>query len=122
MKNKMLDKIIIGADRIAANGDTANKIGSYSLSILAKYHNIPLYIAAPYSTIDMSLKSGDQIPIEERDKKEIIYYRDCQIAPEDVDVFNPAFDVVPHENITAIITDKGIIYPPFEENLKNYFK
>lgn len=122
MKNKMIDKIIIGADRIAANGDTANKIGSYSLSILAKYHNIPLYIAAPYSTIDMSLKSGDQIPIEERDKKEIIYYRDCQIAPEDVDVFNPAFDVVPHENITAIITDKGIIYPPFEENLKNYFK
>ncbi|CCJ34106.1 S-methyl-5-thioribose-1-phosphate isomerase [Caloramator australicus] len=118
MKLGLIDAIIVGADRIAANGDTANKIGTYSLSVLAKAHSIPFYIAAPYSTFDLNIKSGAEIPIEERSHEEVRQIFNVRIAPENVKVFNPSFDVTPNENITAIITDKGVIYPPFEENIK----
>jgi methylthioribose-1-phosphate isomerase len=117
MQSGKVDAVIVGADRIAANGDSANKIGTYSLSVLAKHHGIPFYIAAPYSTVDFSLKSGDEIPIEERGDDEVRHFGHRLTAPENVKVFNPAFDVAPHENITAIITEKGIIRPPFRENL-----
>jgi methylthioribose-1-phosphate isomerase len=111
IRNKKVTKIIVGADRIASNGDTANKIGTYGLAILAKYHNIPFYIAAPSSTIDYNIKSGRDIPIEERDRKEIIYTGTKQTAPKHVKVYNPAFDVTPNELITAIITEKGVFDP-----------
>jgi methylthioribose-1-phosphate isomerase len=119
MKLGLIDAVIVGADRIAANGDTANKIGTYSLSILAKEHGIPFYIAAPYTTFDLKISSGDEIPIEEREKDEVRKVFDRRVAPEAVKVFNPAFDVTPHENITAIITDRGIITPPYIENIKS---
>lgn len=117
MKSGKVDAIIVGADRIAANGDSANKIGTYSLSILAKAHNIPFYIAAPFSTIDFSIKTGAEIPIEERDPEEVRNFGARMTAPKNVKVFNPAFDVAPNENITAIITEKGIVTAPFAENL-----
>lgn len=118
MKQKKVDKVIVGADRIASNGDTANKIGTYSLSVLAKAHNVEFYIAAPYSTIDFNIKNGSQIPIEERKKEEVLGYKDCIWAPKDANVYNPAFDVTDNENITGIITERGVIYPPYEINLK----
>ncbi|SEF90486.1 methylthioribose-1-phosphate isomerase [Caloramator fervidus] len=118
MKLGLIDAVIVGADRIAANGDTANKIGTYALSVLAKAHKIPFYVAAPYSTFDLNIKNGDEIPIEERNHDEVRKIFDVKIAPENVKVFNPSFDITPHENITAIITDRGIIYPPYEENIK----
>ncbi len=114
MKEGRINKIIVGADRIASNGDSANKIGTYGLALLAKAHNIPFYIAAPFSTLDLSLKNGSEIPIEERNSREIWCPRGLQIAPENVKVYNPAFDVTPAELITAIITDKGIMYPPYD--------
>ncbi|BCS81183.1 S-methyl-5-thioribose-1-phosphate isomerase [Anaerocellum diazotrophicum] len=117
MKLGKIDCVIVGADRIALNGDTANKIGTYSLSVLAKQHGIPFYIAAPVSTIDFNIKSGLEIPIEERSEDEIRFFNGKKIVPDESKVFNPAFDVTPAENITAIITDKGIIFPPFEENI-----
>ncbi len=107
MKNKQIDAIIIGADRIAKNGDTANKIGSYSLSVLAKHHNIPFYIAAPYTTFDNNIKNGEKIPIEERKKDEITSPYNIPIT-QDYPVYNPSFDIVPREHITNYITDKGI--------------
>jgi len=113
-----IDCIIVGADRIASNGDTANKIGTYSLSVLAKEHHIPFFVAAPVSTIDFSLKSGRDIPIEERKSEELTHIKGIQIAPEGIKVMNPAFDVTPAKYITAIITEKGVIHPPFPENLK----
>ncbi len=116
-----IDKIIVGADRIAANGDTANKIGTYSLSILAKEHNIPFYVAAPLSTIDIKIPDGSKIPIEERSPQEVTYLSGKRIAPEGVEVANPAFDVTPNKNITAIITEKGIIKPPFADGIKGLF-
>ncbi|MEZ0536058.1 S-methyl-5-thioribose-1-phosphate isomerase [Caldicellulosiruptoraceae bacterium PP1] len=119
MKLGKIDCVIVGADRIAANGDTANKIGTYSLSVLAKHHNIPFYIAAPLSTFDLKIKSGQEIPIEERPKDEIRFFNGKQIVPNNSDIFNPSFDVTPAENITAIITEKGIIYPPYEINIKS---
>lgn len=118
MSRGTIRKVITGADRIAANGDAANKIGTYSLAILAKEHKIPFYVAAPLSTIDLSLSSGDEIPIEERDANEVTHFGDCQVAPEKVEVVNPAFDVTPAKYITAIITEKGIIKPPFKDSLK----
>lgn len=118
MKNKWVQAVITGADRITKNGDTANKIGTYSLSILAKEHNIPFFIAAPLSTIDFDMETGEEIPIEQRSAEEVIYFGEKQIAPSHVAVFNPAFDVTPHQNITAIITEKGVAYPPFSESLK----
>ncbi len=109
MKQGGIDLVIVGADRIAANGDTANKIGTYTLAVLAREHGIPLYVAAPTSTIDTSLASGDEIPIEERRPEEVTRFRGVCTAPEGVCAANPAFDVTPHRYITAIITEKGII-------------
>ena len=108
IKNKGVTKIIVGADRIARNGDAANKIGTYNLAVLAKYHDIPFYIAAPSSTIDKNIKSGRGIPIEERQAEEIIYAGSKQTAPIHAKVYNPAFDVTPHSLISGIITEKGI--------------
>ncbi|MCE5212231.1 MAG: S-methyl-5-thioribose-1-phosphate isomerase [Deltaproteobacteria bacterium] len=108
-----IDKIIVGADRIAANGDTANKIGTYSLAVLARAHHIPFYIAAPVSTIDFSLKTGEGIPIEERKSEEVTHFSGVCSAPGKIKVYNPAFDVTPARLITAIITEKGILQKPF---------
>ena len=120
IRDGKIDAIIVGADRIAINGDTANKLGTFPLSVIAKTYRVPMYIAAPVSTIDFNTSDGKGIPIEERAKSEVIDPLDngMLIAPEEIDVFNPSFDVTPHENITAIITEKGIIRPPFEENIK----
>ena len=114
MKLGRIDGVVVGADRIAMNGDVANKIGTYSVSVLAKAHGIPMYVAAPTSTIDFSIKSGDEIIIEERDTHEISHIAGVQIAPDGIRMENPAFDVTPHQNITAIITEKGVIYPPYD--------
>jgi len=119
MGQGMIDMVITGADRIAANGDTANKIGTYTLAVLAKSHNIPFYIAAPSSTFDLSLTSGDEIPIEERSADEITHPWGQQLAPLETKVYNPAFDVTPHEYITAIITEVGVVRPPFIEGLRD---
>jgi methylthioribose-1-phosphate isomerase len=113
MSRGEVDAVIVGADRIAANGDTANKIGTYGLAVLAQYHKIPFYVAAPMSTVDLSMASGQKIPIEERDHDEVRKIRGQYITMPDVKVFNPAFDVTPGKLITAIITETGIIRPPF---------
>jgi methylthioribose-1-phosphate isomerase len=110
--------VVVGADRIAANGDVANKIGTYSVAVLARENNIPFYVAAPISTLDLSLKSGDKIPIEERNEREVTHVRDAQLAPAGVSVANPAFDVTPHRYITAIITERGVARAPFVDSLK----
>ena len=112
MSRKEIDCVVVGADRIAKNGDAANKIGSYSLAVLAKFHNIPYYVAAPSSTFDMTLKNGSEIEIEERPAKELVNIGKKKIAPVGVKVFNPAFDVIPFRLITAIITEKGVFNPP----------
>jgi len=117
MQQGKINKIIVGADRIATNGDTANKIGTYSLAVLARYHNIPFYVAAPTSTIDFEIVEGSQIPIEERSAAEIKYWKEHQIVPEKAEVENPAFDITPNSLITAIITEQGILYPPFREKI-----
>ena len=118
MKRGEIDCVIVGADRIAANGYTANKIGTYTLAVLANAHGIPFYVAAPTTTIDLSLTSGYQIPIEERSPEEVTHIRGVAIAPVGVRAANPAFDVTPHSYITAIITEKGIIRAPYTEGLK----
>ncbi len=118
MKTGKVDAVVVGADRIAANGDAANKIGTYMVAVLAKRHDIPFYVAAPISTLDLTLKSGDEIPIEQRDGKEVTHIREHQLAPEGVDVQNPAFDVTPNELIAAIITDKGVARAPYGESLR----
>lgn len=120
MSKGMVDAVVVGADRIALNGDVANKIGTYSLSILARFHNIPFYVAAPISTIDNNCPSGDLIPIERRDIREVTHILGNKIAP-DVEVLNPAFDVTPNENISAIITENGVAKAPFSESLKKFF-
>lgn len=107
--------VIVGADRIAANGDVANKIGTYSLSVLAKHHKIPFYVAAPESTLDTKCKSGNEIPIEERNKKEVSHLGENRIAA-DVDIINPAFDITPNENISSIITNKGVFKTPLKND------
>jgi len=117
MKQGKIDGVVVGADRITANGDVANKIGTYSVSVLAKAHGIPMYVAAPTSTIDFNMKSGDEIVIEERDCREISHICGIQVAPDGVAMENPAFDVTPHQNVTAIITEKGVIYPPYDINI-----
>lgn len=122
MSKGMIDAIIVGCDRVAANGDTANKIGTYGVAVLAKHHNIPFYIAGPTSTIDMNAKTGDDIPIEERNELEVSCGFGRRTAPEGVKVFNPAFDVTPSELITAIITEKGILKQPYSESLKKLFE
>jgi len=117
MRKGEIEALITGADRIARNGDTANKIGTYSVAILAKEHGLPFYVAAPLSTIDFSLKDGDTIPIEERDPEEVKRFEGHLITPPHIEVRNPAFDMTPAEYITAIITEKGIAEPPFERSL-----
>lgn len=121
MKQGKIDLVVVGADRITSQGDVANKIGTYGVAILAKHHGIPFYVAAPTSTIDMSLNNGDEIPIEERDHDEVRRIGGVQIAPAGVKVYNPAFDVTPHELVTAIITEAGVVKPPFNEGLQKIF-
>jgi methylthioribose-1-phosphate isomerase len=121
MKKGLIHLVIVGADRISANGDVANKIGTYSLAVLAKAHGIPFYVAAPLATVDLSLGNGDGIPIEERDTREVTHPLGREIAPEGVRVWNPAFDVTPHEYITAIITERGVAQEPFATSLKGLF-
>src|SRR6266699_2884173 len=118
MKQGKVDCVIVGADRIAANGDTANKIGTYMVAVLAKQHNIPFYVAAPNSTIDLAIATGDDIPIEERDAREVTHVRDQQLAPDGINVHNFAFDVTPNELIAAIITDRGVARAPYTDSLK----
>ncbi|MEA3460100.1 MAG: S-methyl-5-thioribose-1-phosphate isomerase, partial [Chloroflexota bacterium] len=118
MRTGRVDIVIVGADRVAANGDVANKIGTYKLAVLAKENGIPFYSVAPTSTIDLSIASGDEIPIEERDPAEVTNVGGVRIAPEGVRVYNPAFDVTPHRYITGIVTEKGIVYPPFRRDLR----
>lgn len=117
IRDRKVDLVIVGADRIALNGDTANKIGTYMISQLAKDFNIPFYIAAPLSTVDFDIQSGEEIVIEERDPMEVTHVGDVRVAPEGIKVFNPAFDITPWENITGIITEKGIARPSYKENL-----
>jgi methylthioribose-1-phosphate isomerase len=117
MQQGKIDKIIVGADRIAANGDTANKIGTYSLAVLACAHRIPFYVAAPQSTIDVSLKTGVAIPIEERKNEEVTHFKGVRSAPAGTKVYNPAFDVTPARFITAIITEKGILTKPYRASI-----
>lgn len=121
MSKGMINMVVVGADRIAANGDTANKIGTYTVAIAAKYHNVPFYIAAPLSTIDISIKSGKEIPIEERSHEEVTHINGNWICAKDVNIINPGFDVTPHELITGIITEKGILKPDFEASIRNAF-
>jgi methylthioribose-1-phosphate isomerase len=118
MKSGKVDCVVVGADRIAANGDTANKIGTYMVAVLAKQNNIPFYVAAPVTTLDLSLSSGEQIPIEERDAREITHFGTHQLGPDGVKVQNPAFDITPSELISAIITDKGVARSPYSESLR----
>lgn len=122
MSKGLIDAVIVGCDRVAANGDTANKIGTYGLAVLAKAHNIPFYIAGPTSTIDMDTPSGKEIPIEERKPEEITCGLGRRTAPLGVKTYNPAFDVTPHELITAIITEKGVVKPPYDIGLKKLFE
>ncbi len=121
MRQGKIDMIFAGADRIASNGDTANKIGTYSLAVLAKHHGIPFYVVAPFSTFDLQIKSGKEIPIEQRSPQEVTQIAGISIAPKGVKVYNPAFDVTDHALITSIVTEKGIIYPPFKKNIKKLF-
>jgi methylthioribose-1-phosphate isomerase len=117
MKQGKVDCVVVGADRIAANGDTANKIGTYMVAVLAKQHKVPFYVAAPISTIDLSIASGEQIPIEERDTREVTHVGGHQLAPQGVEARNFAFDVTPNELIAAIITDRGVARQPYTESL-----
>ncbi|CAK7073000.1 MAG: Methylthioribose-1-phosphate isomerase [Desulfovibrio sp.] len=118
MQKGMVDRIVVGADRIAANGDTANKIGTYSVAVLAKEHGVPFYVAAPFSTIDPQTPNGAAIPIEERDDAEVAEIGGVRVMPHGVNAYNFAFDVTPAKYITAIITEKGVLYPPFSEAIK----
>lgn len=122
MKKGMIDMVCVGADRIAANGDAANKIGTYTLAIAAKYHNIPFYVAAPLSTIDISIHSGDEIPIEERSREEVTHINGKIICAPDVKVINPGFDVTPNELITGIITEVGILRPDYKKSIAEAFQ
>ena len=122
MKTGKVDVIVVGTDRVASNGDVANKIGTYMVAVLAKRHNIPFYVACPLSTIDLSITSGDDIPIEERAADEVTGYRDYQWASEGVSVRNPAFDITPAELVSGLITEKGIIYNPNLKKISKLFK
>ncbi|WP_161820936.1 S-methyl-5-thioribose-1-phosphate isomerase [Sporotomaculum syntrophicum] len=112
-----VDLVIVGADRITANGDVANKIGTYSVAVLAKEHGLPFYVAAPMSTFDLNLAGGQEIPIENRDEREVTHFAGHPVAPAGVKVWNPAFDVTPHPLVTAIITDRGVARPPYTKTL-----
>lgn len=118
MKLGKIDCVVVGADRIASNGDAANKIGTYSVAVLAKENNLPFYVAAPISTLDLNIETGEQIPIEERSELEVSHIKGIQLSPDGISIANPAFDVTPNRYISAIITEKGIARPPFKESLK----
>jgi len=118
MKLGRISCVVVGADRIAANGDVANKIGTYSVAVLARENNVPFYVAAPVSTLDLTMESGDEIPIEERPSREVTHVRDVALAPAGIQIANPAFDVTPNRYVAAIITEKGIARPPFRESLQ----
>lgn len=122
MKKGGVQAVVVGSDRIAANGDVANKIGTYMVAVLAKRHGIPFYVAAPLSTVDMNCPTGDEIPIEERDTREITHVKDVQLAPEGIGVSNYAFDVTPNDLVTAIITEKGVARAPYIESLRKQFE
>jgi len=122
MRAGEIDVVVVGADRIAANGDTANKIGTYTVAVLAHEHKIPFYVAAPLSTIDLSTPDGDHIPIEERDRREITHLGSARLTPEGANIRNPAFDVTPNRYIAGIITEKGIFRPPYSESLPQAFE
>ncbi len=122
MRNHEVDCVMVGADRIVANGDIANKIGTYTLAVLAQMHGVPFYVVAPSSTIDMACHNGDDIPIEERSPDEVTCINQTRVAPDGINAAHPAFDVTPHELITAIITERGVLYPPFDVTLRNQFK
>jgi methylthioribose-1-phosphate isomerase len=117
MRQGLIDAVIVGADRIAANGDVANKIGTYVVAVLARQHEIPFYVAAPFSTLDLSVPDGSHIPIEQRDPAEVTHIGGVRVVPDGVGVFNPAFDVTPHEFVSAVITDRGVAKPPYIETL-----
>ena len=121
MNKGMIDMVVVGADRIAANGDTANKIGTYTVAIAAKYHNIPFYIAAPLSTIDTSIATGKEIPIEERSREEVTHINGKRICAEGINIINPGFDVTPNELISGIITEKGILRPDYKKSIAEVF-
>src|SRR5579863_29666 len=118
MKSGRIKAVVVGADRIAANGDAANKIGTYNVAILAREHGIPFYVAAPWSTIDLATATGDGIPIEERSAREVTHHAGTQLTPHGVDICNPAFDVTPNKYVSAIITERGVLRAPFSESLK----
>ena len=118
MEKVEIDGVFVGADRIASNGDTANKIGTYSLAVLAKHHHVPFYVAAPLSTVDYETESGSDIPVEERSPDEVTRIKDVQFTVEDIDVTTPAFDVTPAELIHGIITEKGVAKYPYKESLE----
>jgi methylthioribose-1-phosphate isomerase len=118
MRSGKVQKVVVGADRIAANGDTANKIGTYQVALCAKAHGIPFYVAAPFSTVDLALPDGGGIPIEQRDENEVLHAMGVRTAPTGVSAYNPAFDVTPSELIAAIVTDRGVAFPPLAANLE----
>ena len=118
LNTHQIDAVLVGSDRIAANGDVANKIGTYSLAVLARRHSVPFYVVAPYSTLDLSLSSGAEIPIEQRDPAEVTRFGGFQTTPEGVGAFNPAFDVTPAELVTGIVTEKGVFRAPYEESFR----
>jgi methylthioribose-1-phosphate isomerase len=118
MKAGRIQAVVVGADRIAANGDTANKIGTYNVAILAREHGIPFYVAAPWSTIDLATPTGDSIPIEERSAVEVTHHGGKQLTPHGVGICNPAFDVTPAKYVTAIVTERGVLRAPYTESLR----
>jgi len=115
-----VDAVVVGCDRVAANGDVANKIGTYTLAVLARRHAIPFYVAGPTSSIDVDCASGKDIPIELRDPKEVSHIFGKALAPKGTHVFNPAFDVTSHDLVSAIITEKGVIHPPYQQNIRSH--
>ena len=121
MRQGKVDLVVVGADRIAANGDTANKVGTYTVAVLAREHRVPFYVAAPLSTIDLKTPDGEHIPIEERSAREVTHVAGSKLAPDGAHIWNPAFDITPHNLITGIITERGIFRPPYDESLKRAF-
>jgi methylthioribose-1-phosphate isomerase len=122
MQMGRIDAVVVGCDRIAANGDVANKIGTYTIAVLAQRHGIPFYVAGPTSSIDLNCQTGKDIPIEQRDPKEVSHMFGRALAPEGITIFNPAFDVTSQELISAIITEKGVIHPPYDQNIKTHVR
>ena len=120
MQRGKIDAVLVGCDRVAANGDVANKIGTYTIAVLAHRHAIPFYVAGPTTSIDVNCAAGKDIPIEERDAKEVSHIFGKPLAPNGIRILNPAFDVTSHDLITAIITEKGVIHPPYQQNIRTH--